>query len=283
MEQATSLKPYATYPDGYAHNEAHSSGVSWSAVVAGAFVTAALSLILLALGAGLGLSSVSPFSNVGASASTLGATAIVWLIVMEIISSSMGGYLAGRLRTKWSTIHSDEVYFRDTAHGFLAWSTALVVTAAFLATAATVMVGSNGTSAIESKGGSSAQSEGVGPNTYFVDTMFRTDATKLDAVGSSVRNEAGVIFSNALRQRSLPPADKTYLDQLVSSKTGMTQSDADKRVSDVFASAQEAAEKARKAVAHSLLWIFLALLIGAFCASLSATIGGGQRDRVVIV
>jgi hypothetical protein len=283
MEQATSFKPYATYPDGSAHNEAHSSGVSWSAVIAGAFVTAALSLILLALGAGLGLSSVSPFSNVGTSSSTLGATAIIWLIVMEIISSSMGGYLTGRLRTKWASIHSDEVYFRDTAHGFLAWATALVVTAAFLASAATVMIGSAGSSTDQPQRGSSVQSEGLGPNAYFVDTMFRTDAAKSDAISSSVRNEAEVIFSNALRQGSVSPADKTYLDQLVSTKTGLTQSDADKRVSDVFASAQEAAETARRAVAHSLLWTFLALLIGAFCASLSATIGGGQRDRVVVV
>jgi hypothetical protein len=285
-EQAPSFIPYATYPDGSAHNEAHSSGVSWSAVIAGAFVTAALSLILLALGTGLGLSSVSPFSNVGLSASTLGASAIVWLIVMEIISSSLGGYLAGRLRTKWASIHSDEVYFRDTAHGFLAWATALVVTAAFLASAATVMIGSPGPSTMGPKSGSNVQSEEgqrLDPNAYFVDTMFRTDAAKSDAIGNSVLNEAGVIFANALRQGTLPPADKTYLDQLVSTKTGMTQSDADKRVSDVFASAQEAAETTRRAVAHSLLWTFLALLIGAFCASLSATIGGGQRDRVVVV
>jgi hypothetical protein len=283
MEQALSSSPHATYSDGYLHNEVHSSGVSWSAVIAGAVVTAALSLILLALGSGLGLSSDSPFSSVGASASTLGTTAIIWLIVMEIISSSMGGYLAGRLRTKWASIHSDEVYFRDTAHGFLAWATALVVTAAFLATAATVMVGSAGASTAESKDRPSAQSEGVGPNAYFVDTMFRADAAKSESIGSSLRNEAGVIFANGLRQGSLSPADKAYLDQLVSAKTGMSQSDADKRVSEAFANAQAAAETARKAVAHSLLWTFLALLIGAFCASLSATIGGGQRDRVVIV
>jgi hypothetical protein len=67
---------------------------------------------------------------------------VLWLIVMQIISSSMGGYLAGRLRTKWANIHTDEVYFRDTAHGFLAWAVALVITAAFLASAATSMVGS---------------------------------------------------------------------------------------------------------------------------------------------
>src|SRR6202795_3442487 len=128
-------------------NEARTSGVSWPAVIAGAFVAAALSLILLALGAGLGFSSVSIWSNVGASASTIGIAAVLWLIVMQIISSSMGGYLAGRLRTKWANIHTDEVYFRDTAHGFLAWAVAVVITAAFLASAATSMVGHTGSSA----------------------------------------------------------------------------------------------------------------------------------------
>ena len=128
------------FADTSVRNEAHSSGVSWAAVIGGAFVAAALSLILLALGAGLGLSSVSPWSNVGASASTISAAAIVWLILMQVMSSSMGGYLAGRLRTKWANIHTDEVYFRDTAHGFLVWSVALVVTAAFLTSAATYMV-----------------------------------------------------------------------------------------------------------------------------------------------
>jgi hypothetical protein len=279
MEQESSLKPYTAHSGGYEHNEAHSSGVSWSAVIAGAFVTAALALILLALGTGLGLSSVSPFSHVGASASTMGTSAIIWLIVMEIISASMGGYLAGRLRTKWANIHTDEVYFRDTAHGFLAWSTALVLTAAFLASAATIMIGSAEPSIQQSSAQSAGQSD---PNAYFVDTLFRADAAKPDNA-RSINNEAGIIFATGLRQGSLSTADKTYLTQLVAARTGMTQGEADKRVSDVFASAQEAAETTRKAVARSLLWTFAALLIGAFCASLSATIGGKQRDNVVII
>src|ERR1700677_4122160 len=124
-------------------DEANSSGVSWSAVLAGSLVTAALSLILLALGTGLGFASVSVWSGVGASASTIGTAAILWFILIQIISASMGGYLAGRLRTKWTGIHTDEVYFRDTAHGFLAWSVALVLTAAFLASAATSVMGSS--------------------------------------------------------------------------------------------------------------------------------------------
>src|ERR1700676_3648054 len=103
-------------------NEAFSSGVSWAAVVAGAFVAAALSLALLALGTGIGLSAVSPWGGAGASARTIGWSAIGWLVLMQLIACSAGGYLAGRLRTKWVSVHSHEVYFRDTAHGFLAWA-----------------------------------------------------------------------------------------------------------------------------------------------------------------
>ena len=278
MEQAPVAQPYAGSSRSYEHHEAHASGVSWSAVIAGAFVTAALALILLALGAGLGLSSVSPWSNVGASAATIGTASIIWLIVLEILSSSMGGYLAGRLRTKWTSIHNDEVYFRDTAHGFLAWSAALVITAAFLASAATSMVGSSVSSANQPKSAESTASD-----TYFVDALFRTDATKPEAASRAVRDEAGVIFAKSLVAGAIAPPDQSYLDQLVSTKTGLAAGDADKRVTEVFAQAQQAAETTRKAIAHALLWTFLALLIGAFCASFSATIGGRQRDHVVIL
>jgi hypothetical protein len=250
----------------------------------GAFVAAALSLILLALGVGLGLSSVSPWSNVGASASTIGTAAIVWLILIQVISSSMGGYLAGRLRTKWANIHTDEVYFRDTAHGFLAWAVALVVTAAFLTSAATYMVGGAASSAAGGIAtGVQADGRELDSNEYFVDTLFRSDSVKPDSNGASLHGEVGRILAKSLRQGDLPLADKSYLAKLVTARTGLSQTDAEKRVSDVFAGAQQAADTARQAIAHTLLWVFLALLIGAFCASFAATIGGRQRDHVVIV
>jgi hypothetical protein len=273
-------------------NEAYSSGVSWAAVIGGAFVAAALSLILLALGTGLGLSSVSPWSNVGASASAVGSAAIVWLIVTQIIASAMGGYLAGRLRTKWANVHTDEVYFRDTAHGFLVWAVGLVITASFLASAATSMVGGAaqlGASALSTAGGSGmatgVQADGrvLDPNEYFVDTLFRSDRPNPDRNDASVRGEVGRIFANALRQGGVPATDKTFLAELIAAKTGLSQTDAEKRVSEVVADARQAADIARKAAAHLMLWIFVALLIGAFCASYAATIGGRQRDHVVIV
>ena len=117
------------------------SAVSWGAIIGGAFVIVAVSLILIALGSGLGLASVSPWPNSGVSVTTFGVITAIWLIIVQWLSSAFGGYVAGRLRTKWTGLHTDEVDFRDTAHGFLAWAVAAVVTAAVLASAVTSIIG----------------------------------------------------------------------------------------------------------------------------------------------
>ena len=200
-------------PEVYGPIEARSSGVSWAAVVAGAFVSAALAVILLSLGTGLGLSSVSPWSGVGGSASAVGAAAIVWLILMQVISCSMGGYLAGRLRTKWASIHNDEVYFRDTAHGFLVWAVGLVITASFLASAAASMMGSSPSAPTLTRAGESALASGTldrYPNTYFVDRLVRSKPVSTDRDDAFLRSEAGIIFANALRA-GYPPRRRPRL------------------------------------------------------------------------
>jgi hypothetical protein len=257
-------------------NEANTSGVSWSAVWAGGFVTAALSLILLALGTGLGFASVSVWSGSGLSTTKVGLAAILWFIALQFVSSSMGGYLAGRLRTKWTGIHTDEVFFRDTAHGFLAWSVALVITAGFLTSAATSLIGSSTSSA----GNVNSQNEAQ-PNAYFVDSLFRGEGAKMQPNDAQASREAAAILAFALQRGDMPNDDRKYLDQMVMAKSGISQGDADKRVSDTFTGAQVAADAARKTLAHTLLWSFIALLIGAFCASFAGTIGGRQRDHVV--
>jgi hypothetical protein len=259
-------------------NEAYSSGVSWAAVIGGAFVSASLALILLSLGTGLGLSSVSPWSTTGASGSTVGAAAIAWLILTQIVAAAMGGYLAGRLRTKWAHVHTDEVYFRDTAHGFLVWAVGLVITASLLASAATSFAGKaerNGSST------SGAEQGILNPNAYFVDELLRSNGQTADRNDLSTRAEVDRILVRALTLGAMPATDNTYLAQLVSARTGLSASDAEKRVSDVFADAQQSTDQARKSLAHLSLWIFVALLSGAFCASYAGTIGGRQRDRVI--
>lgn len=232
MDQTTSVDVHSGNLEVSRNWEASASGVSWAAVIAGAFVTAALSLTMLALGAGFGLLSTSPWSRGAISRSPLDAAAIIWMIVIQIVASGIGGYLAGRLRTKWAAIHTDEVYFRDTAHGFLVWAVAVVISAAFLGSAATAMVG-----------GVAAGANTVAENAY-------------------------------LEGRLLSPA------AAAPAATEPGRSPADPAVSQLAAQERQAAEAARKETGRFLLWTFVALLIGAFCASYAATIGGRQRDHL---
>jgi hypothetical protein len=145
------------------------------------------------------------------------------------------------------------------------------------------MIGSSSTNQTRTSSSGVSRAEGLDPNAYFVDSLFRADANKPDLTNAAIPTEAATIFAHALAQGEITAADKSYLDQLVSVRTGLPPTEADKRVSDIFSNAQQNLEAARKATAHTLLWIFLALLIGAFCASFSATIGGRQRDNVVTV
>ena len=260
-------------------NEAYYSGISWPAVIGGAFAAAALSLILITLGAGLGFSAVSPWSNMGASASTVKSGAIIWLIFTQVVAFAMGGYLAGRLRTKWVDIHTDEVYFRDTAHGLLVWAVGIVLMTAFLASAAAMFAG-RAAQRTESPQAAANGSEMLNPNEYLIDTLFRSNGNVTDLNGTPMRAEADRIFAHALKEGRMSAADNTYLARLISARTGLSQADAQQRVTETFAQAQEVAESTRKAIAHLSLWLFVALLSGAFCASFAGTIGGRQRDHV---
>jgi hypothetical protein len=279
MPQSTLSRPAGSrleYPEVEGKNEASSSGISWPAVIGGAFAAAALSLILITLGTGLGFA-VSPWSNLGAS--TIGKGAIAWLILSQIIAFAMGGYLASRLRTKWVDVHTDEVYFRDTAHGLLVWAVGVVLMAVFLASTAAMFAGGAVQKTTSTPAGTT-EASAASPNAYLIDTMFRSNGSITEQNAVAMRAEADRIFAHDLKEGSMSQADNAYLAQLVSARTGLNQADAQKRVADAFAAAQQAAETVRRTLAYLSLWSFVALLSGAFCASYAGTIGGRQRDHM---
>jgi hypothetical protein len=264
-----------------AQEEGQASGVSWGAIMAGGIATSALSLLLLALGAGLGFSSVSPWSNSGVSSTTFNIGAGLYLIVMAMIASTIGGYLAGRLRTKWVGVHTHEVFFRDTAHGFLAWAFAAVLSAAFLASAASHLA-TGASAGLGQAAGIAANRtlvDGI-PMNNFVDTLLRADpAANRAPLDPAARAEILRLFAVSLRDGGeLAASDRAYVAQVVAARTGLSQADAEKRVTDVTIQAKTALDNARSAAAHLSLWLTASLLIGAFCASLAATEGGQLRD-----
>ncbi len=285
MEQPAFTTPTSRFQgsvDASGRTEAYSSGVSWGAVFGGAFATMALSLAFLALGTGVGLSAISPWSNSGASVSAVGWGAIGWFVAVQIVASAIGGYLAGRLRTKWVSLHTHEVYFRDTAHGFLVWAVALLITAAFLTSASASLInGSRATVTVTNEG--SQPSPRAGATGYLADTLLRTPTSNADPTAAATRSEVGAILAEDLAEGGMPAADRVYLSQLVAAKTSVSQAEAERRVDEAYTRGLENVDLARKSLAHSMYWMFLALLVGAFSASFAATIGGRQRDNVATV
>jgi hypothetical protein len=250
------------------------SAVSWSAIFAGAAAASALSLILLILGTGLGLSSVSPWASAGMGAAVFGVSTILWVTCTQVIASGMGGYLAGRLRTKHVSIHNDEVYFRDTAHGFLAWAIATLLTASLLASAVGTVVGAGGVSATAAtspatsaastiatvgataatpatsavaanNGAANSSGSAMDPVSYMMDSMFRksgsgvsaaTDVTGGAGAGIAVASTAEItgIFMNSIKQGVLPPDDAKYVAAAVASRTGVSPDEAEARVKATY-------------------------------------------------
>ena len=258
---------------------------SWQAVAAGGLATLAATLLLVALGAGMGFASVSPWPSAGATAGTFAILTAVWLIAVQWISAAFGGYLAGRLRNDDSGADSHEAFFRDTAHGFLSWALAAVIGAVALASVAGSVAGGgaqiagNAASGIAQAAGAAAAPDG------YVDKLFRSQTPSPAGAGDAAsRAEALRIFAGAASSGTLADDDKAYLAQMIAAKTGVPQAEAAKRIDDAMAQAKAAADKlraaadaARKAAATLSFYLFFSMLVGAFVSCVAAAIGGSQR------
>jgi hypothetical protein len=269
-------------------DEAEFSTLSWGAVIAGAVASAALTLLLLALGIGLGLSAVSPWANEGVSATTFHVGAGLYLLAIALLASTVGGYLAGRLRMRWSTVHQDEVYFRDTAHGLVTWALATLLSASVLGAATTHIL----SGAAAGTAAAATAPAAANPTDPYVDKLLRADASQASAAtpGAAVppalanntaptRAEMGRLFAPVLTKGGdLAAADRAYAARVVSARTGLPQAEAEKRVSDVVTQAKKAADDARKATAAMTLWLAASMLAGAVAAMLGAVEGGFLRD-----
>lgn len=270
---------------------AERSVVSWGAVLAGAVIAAAMSAMLLAGASGLGFMSISPWQNEGASATAITIGAVVWLLITQIIVYGIAGYVTGRLRTRWTDTAADEVYFRDTAHGFLVWAVSVIVTLALLGSAVSSIVSGTAKTGAALAGGAAATvastdaPEGMSLD-YFTDTLLRAEQPAGVERQGDTRREVGTILVRSAINGEVAPEDETYLVRVVADYADVDEAAARQRLDQVWAQveefeqgAREAADDARKAAAAFSLWAFISLLLGAFIASFAATIGGRARDR----
>lgn len=248
------------------------SAASWPAIAAGAVVAASASSILLALGSGLGFASISPWPSRGVSATTFTVTAAIWLVVMQWVSAGLGGYIAGRLRVRWVGTHTHEVFFRDTAHGLVTWAVATVLIAI---SALTTFDAASNRAPVEVEGTASHSPAAA----YRLDKLFRTADPTVSAVGTAeARLEAGHIAAEAAITGGMPDADRTYLADLIAVRTGVAPAESQRRVDEFAKSAMQAQTKARNVATQIAIYTALSMLIGAFIASVSAALGGRQRD-----
>jgi hypothetical protein len=270
MEQA--MRPVATEEV----LETSEAGVSWAAVLAGAVTSCALTLVMLSFGIGLGFAVVSPWGNSGVSATSFEIGTGLYFIVVAMISSALGGYMAGRLRNRWIGVHDTEVQFRDTAHGFLAWALASVLGAILLASPATSLLSSATFGAAQATN----SSQPTGPMDGYVDALLRPDNPSVENnnVANNRQEIARLLAADFRNGGEASAADRSYISKVVAARTGLSQVDADKRVNDVVAQIKADLDKARKASMQLAIWLTLSLFIGALSAALAAMEGGGLRD-----
>lgn len=240
--------------------------------------------------------------DVGCKGSDVAGWARAWLSYSWVfLPNNLISYLTGRLRTKWVGIHTDETFFRDTAHGFVAWALATLVAVGVLGSALSAAIGTgvqaastvaSGAAMGGSAGATANAGNGGGADaaSYFVDALFRpADPARLAAPGTegdaAAAAQASRILIASAAAGEVSADDEAYLGQLVAARTGLSQPDATARVDAVLAqveqakvAAQEAADTARKAGATFALVGALSLIIGAFIASAAAALGGQQRD-----
>ena len=269
---------------------------SWGAILAGSFVMAAITLLLLAFGIGVGFSVLSPWSDAGVTGSSYTLAAGAYMLVVAMIGATIGGYVTGRLRHSWDAVHVDERFFRDTAHGFIAWAFATALGAAVFGGATTHILSGASAGSIPAAGAGAAQAatSNNGRGDIYVDTLLRTEpaaGTTPQPSGqasspagaapdqTATRAELIRIIAPATRKGGdVAGADRAYAAKVVSARTGLPQAEAEQRVNQTITQAKAAADEARKAAAKLSLWLAASMLAGALSASLAASAGGQFRN-----
>lgn len=275
------------------------SFVEWGAVLAGGAMAAAISFVLLTFGVAIGLSLVSPWANAGASSKVIASLAVFWTMAQQIGAAMVGGYIAGRMRTRWAETTEHEVEFRDGLHGGLVWAVGIIISAALLLS--TVEVGARtGTEAAGRVASAAAAS--ADPLSYQADALLRTGSTRVAAAAPGATQQAPtgaqVASTQNAEQRAevvrilaksvaggLSEPDRSYLAAIVAQRNGLPQPEAEKRVNEAYAEAsratREAADKARRAAILTGFVTAAGLLVALGAAWWAAQRGGHHRDNSI--
>jgi hypothetical protein len=272
--------------------------LEWGPVFAGAIAAAAISFLLLTFASAIGLSLTSPWPNAGARLWVV-ALALGWFAVLvQIGSFAAGGYLAGRMRSRWGESATEEGQFRDNAHGFMVWALGVLLGGLMLAwtAGAAVQTATQATATVAGGAASGAAANALRPTDYAVDLLLRGEPNATVAKGAAapagqrddvgLRAEAGRIFAASIRNREFTARDRDYLVRIVRDRTGVPEAEAQRRVDaamiearDLEIKVRQQADSARRAGVIAGLIAAVSLLIGCVAACMAAGLGGRHRDE----
>jgi len=293
--------PIITPPPGSGHSTHGHSFVEWGAVLAGAFLAAAISFVLLSFGTAIGLSATSPWPNAGASAKVIASVAVFWVLAQQIGAFMAGGYVAGRMRSRWHEPTEHEIEFRDGLHGGLVWAVGVVIGAALLLSAAGNVAQTG--AQVAGQAATSAMASTNDPMDAILDTMVRPTSAQAGAAppaasasaatapasgirrtaqgGDETRAEMSRIVASAVASGTLSGPNRTYLAQLVAQRAGIPQAEAEKRVNEAVNAGREAADKARRAAVLTGFATAASLILSLGAAWWAALRGGHHRDNSI--
>lgn len=266
------------------------SYLDWPAIFAGAVLAAAISLVLLTFGSAIGLSLTSAREGQSASLFWIAIVGGLWILWVQVSASIAGGYLAGRMRRRHGDATEYESDIRDGSHGVVVWAVAT------LAAAVLAYSGAMGTAAIVGQTAGAAASavgqaaEPLDPNDLLVDRVLR-GVPGADPVDDGTRSEVGrILLSSVTSDEGLSDADREYLTALAADRAGVSPEEAQQRIDEVVAQAQEleddaraAAEQARRTAMVAAFLAAASLIVSAAAAYFGGTLGGNHRDKQTVV
>jgi len=280
------------------------SYIDWASILAGSIVAVAMSMVLLAFGASIGLSVATPWSASGPSATTVGIGAAIWFALVQVWAIGCGAYIAGRMRPKANDSVRDEVSFRDGMNGLVVWALAAVL-AIYLAASIVSGAVRTGAQVMQATAGAAA-SASTAIADRAIDLAFRRAppaaatpagnaanpgaapalapaAAEVPELTAAQRAELTRIAKRGLTTGEFDPQDRAYVARLVGEKTGVSPAQAEAQVSAALNQALETTkqttEAARKSAASASFWAAVVFLLTGIAAWWAASIGGTHRDE----
>ncbi|RST83420.1 hypothetical protein EJC49_22625 [Aquibium carbonis] len=265
------------------------SYIDWPAIFAGVVLASAISLILLTFGSAIGLSMTSAREGQSASLFWIAVVGGLWILWVQLMASSAGAYLTGRMRRRIGDASEHESDIRDGSNGLVMWGLATLVAAtiAWSGMLGVANVAGQAAGAVASAAGTVA--DAMDPSDLLIDRTLR-GGPDAPAVTDGDRAQIGRILASAATGDALDAADRDYLVSTIAARTGLSEDEAAQRVDQAVARAQQieaearaAAERARRAGLVAAFLTAASLLLGAAVAYWAATKGGNHRDRQTVV